>query len=586
MKIQFINTNKKDVKYFLSRSKDNEKWLGYNEEGMQGVARVNQLAYDLIDLYNQSSKHNAIITSKVNYITGEGLKSENPDEQTKKFLLRANRNETANELFEKIALDYELQGGFYVQLVFSKLGGVLVDSYHMPFQKMQPSEDGNKFKYTPDPKKPREYEVFDRYVEGQNTGTKVLFISKYRAGSDVLPLPDYFASLKYIQIDAEIANFNLSNIRSGFSAGTMIVFADGEPDPEEEDAIINQLQNSTSGTDAAGGVFVYFKKIGSETPEIIPLNGNDLVERFANLNEQCKDEIMIGHKVVSPMLFGVRTEGQLGGRNEMIEAFELFNNSYIKPAQQIFTSTFNFLNRLSGGQSTISVRTPLPIGLDLIQLFQEGILTDLPYIQKELGLPVKKVETNLREYDGKFRDTDWHEFVNFGEAAEGYEILKEMDVFFNSQNVPVSFDSVDDDILKAIATNPAIDVASLINALDLDAKDASERIGRLIEDKLINPEKGLQITPEGELTIDKAPKSQFFVKYQYSGPKDSRNRAFCARLLQLNRVYTREEINQLSGILGYNVWMRRGGWYHNPKLDVNTPYCRHTWKQVIVKRRI
>ena len=586
MKIQFINTKGKEVKYFLNRSKDKEVWLSYNEEGNKGLRKnYNELAVDLIELYNQSSKHNAIITSKVNYITGEGLKPNEREPITMKFLTRPNEFETANELMEKIALDYELQGGYYLQLVFSKMGNKLINVYHLPYHKMQPNENGSKFKYIKDLSKPKKFEEFDRYVDGKNNGTKVLFITKYRAGSDVLPLPDYFASLKYIQIDAEIANFNLNNIRSGFSAGTMIVFADGEPTPEEEEAISQQLQANTSGTDAAGGVFLYFKKIGSETPKIIPLNGNDLVERFANLNEQCKDEIMIGHKVVSPMLFGVRTEGQLGGRNEMIEAFELFNNSYIKPVQKIIKSTFNFLNRLYGGTSIIDIETPLPIGMDLVQLYREGIITDVSYIQNELNLPVS-TQTQMAAHDGRYRDADWQEFVNFGEDAERFEFVKEMDIFFSSDNIPVSFDSLDDEILQAIAENPAIDVASLINALDVDAKDASERIGRMIEDKLINPDKGLQITPEGQLTIDKSPKSQFFVKYKYSGPRDSRNRAFCAKLMSLNRVYSRDEINQLSGILGYNVWMRRGGWYHNPKIDINTPYCRHTWKQVIAKRKI
>ena len=49
-------------------------------------------------------------------------------------------------------------------------------------------------------------------------------------------------------------------------------------------------------------------------------------------------------------------------------------------------------------------------------------------------------------------------------------------------------------------------------------------------------------------------------------------------------IYSREDINAMSSQLGYDVWKRRGGWYHNPTLDVNTPQCRHVWKQELLRR--
>ena len=61
-------------------------------------------------------------------------------------------------------------------------------------------------------------------------------------------------------------------------------------------------------------------------------------------------------------------------------------------------------------------------------------------------------------------------------------------------------------------------------------------------------------------------------------------RDFCRRLIELDRVYSRAEIQQISQRLGYSVWQRRGGFYHNPRTGVTTPYCRHRWvEQVVIK---
>jgi hypothetical protein len=50
------------------------------------------------------------------------------------------------------------------------------------------------------------------------------------------------------------------------------------------------------------------------------------------------------------------------------------------------------------------------------------------------------------------------------------------------------------------------------------------------------------------------------------------------------KVYTRAEIDSISTMMNYNVWTRRGGWWKTPS-GVNSPSCRHTWEQVIVKQK-
>ena len=60
------------------------------------------------------------------------------------------------------------------------------------------------------------------------------------------------------------------------------------------------------------------------------------------------------------------------------------------------------------------------------------------------------------------------------------------------------------------------------------------------------------------------------------------SRPFCKKMVSLDRLYSRQDIDFISSKLGYDVWSMRGGFYHNPKYDVTTKFCRHIWKQNIV----
>ena len=69
------------------------------------------------------------------------------------------------------------------------------------------------------------------------------------------------------------------------------------------------------------------------------------------------------------------------------------------------------------------------------------------------------------------------------------------------------------------------------------------------------------------------------VRYRYTGPQDSRNRDFCARLMRLNKVFRKEDINNLS-IVGaneefgiYDIFRYKGSYN-----------CRHYWEEVFYKR--
>jgi hypothetical protein len=64
--------------------------------------------------------------------------------------------------------------------------------------------------------------------------------------------------------------------------------------------------------------------------------------------------------------------------------------------------------------------------------------------------------------------------------------------------------------------------------------------------------------------------------------KGGSSRPFCKTLIEMDKVYTRNEIDNISSAVKRDVWSYRGGWYHNPNTDINTPSCRHFWKQNVI----
>ena len=101
--------------------------------------------------------------------------------------------------------------------------------------------------------------------------------------------------------------------------------------------------------------------------------------------------------------------------------------------------------------------------------------------------------------------------------------------------------------------------------------------------------KGGEVNSLGNDVIDniEIPASRFQVRYSYRTRPNvpdpiTQSRAFCVKLLELNRSYSREDIDNISNRVDRDVWKYRGGWYTNPETGATTPFCRHEWIQQLV----
>jgi len=541
----------------------------------------------LVELFNKSPKHNAIVSAKASYVAGIGTEvyGQNTTDIAKAEakLKNINAYETYEELKAKIAYDAELFNGFCVEVIWNKAKTAPSEYYHIPFKDVRKGLEG-EYVYCADWTDTKAEKIhYQPYNPITRESKQLYYCQFYRPGEGTYPLPDYVGALKYIEVDTEISNYYLNSIKNGFTAQTHIQLFKGIPTPEEARATARRFKENYQGTDNAGGLIIQYNDPTEKESVISNLQPSDFDKQFDLLNKTVQQEIFVAHKVNSPMLFGVRVEGQLGGRTELIEAYEMFHHAYIEPRQQKIDDVFSYLLEPIAQVRLETINKP-PIGLDYQALFTAGII-DRNEARKELGFdeieeeetPVALSKQNPFGWDD---ERDLIVFNKYGEKAEEFEEAK-----FEFA------DAVESAILNVLKENKGLQVGDIVNITKLDAKVVADAIAKLAKAELVKSyEDGLETTPKGLEEI-KNLQTELVVRYQYGlapgisgGLLIDTSRKFCTDVVNSGRVYSREDINMMSAELEYDVWKRRGQWYTNPSTGITTPQCRHIWVQKLLRR--
>ena len=155
--------------------------------------------------------------------------------------------------------------------------------------------------------------------------------------------PDYVAATDYIQLDLEIAQFHLSNISNGMFPSMAINFANGVPTEEERRTIERQINQKFTSSGNAGKILITFNDGKESAPEIVPIDSNGASEKYQFLSTEVVNKVLSGHRVTSPLLFGIRAEGGGLGSNadELRDSYSLFNNTVIIPFQNVLLKGLN-----------------------------------------------------------------------------------------------------------------------------------------------------------------------------------------------------------------------------------------------------
>jgi len=365
------DTNKKI--HFKKVERFSTPWADFKERKHGDYVKSgddNRFPNYLIDLYNKSSIHAACVNAISEAIIGGGLTA-NEDF----YLDKANKYETWNELYEKVALDFYLHGGFAIEVIWSMDRSRIAEYYHIDFSNIRPAEKDHRGKihgyyicdnwkaYTKiDDDDVTYLPTLDEHNKEEQPSQ--IYVSKnYRPGQQYFPLPVYNGALKVVELDTAIDNFHVNNINNGLAPSLAITtFMNGSDDDVQ--AVEAMLKANYGGTDNAGSLVYMDVDSPENAPKIEPIPQNGADGYYQSINDLSMQKILTAHRITSPMMLGIKESGQLGGRDEVIDAFLLFQNTVIAPYQQ---------DLLKCLESLISYNYPdVVLGVETKKLFDDG----------------------------------------------------------------------------------------------------------------------------------------------------------------------------------------------------------------------
>ena len=333
------------------------KGKGYIEFGAD-----NNYPKYLLDLFNESPKHGAIVKSKATYIYGKGFDNAGMANTT---------GETWNEILKKCIKDDELYRGYYLQVIWNRAKQIS-DVFHIDFQKVRINKDKSVFYVKNDwndlREKAREYPAFNL---SNPVGSQIYYYKEYNSFSDVYPIPSYYQGLNYIESDIQVSRHILGNAKQGFVGSTLINLNNGDPIGEEHKGEVErQLLKKFTG-EAGKRVVIMFNKSRENSAEIQNLGNTMLTkEDFTNINNLIQQEIFASHQITSSELFGIAVSGSLGSRTAMRDSFEIFNKTYVSERQQELEGVFTKLRNYKGEQGDFKIVPVEPLNFE----FSESII--------------------------------------------------------------------------------------------------------------------------------------------------------------------------------------------------------------------
>jgi DNA-binding MarR family transcriptional regulator len=620
MALKVLNFGAHKVPTFKeARGKD---WILYGDDGEY----KNRYPEYLLNLYRRSAKNHAIINSKKDYVVGQGwaVKSEGLDTmrlaRLQQFMNEPNQYESLNDILEKVALDYELYNGFALEIVYNQLNDKIAAIYHADFARYRSNEDGTCYYYSEDWSKHQPViEKIDAFNWKEPSGKQLLYVKGYSPDCKYYPLPTYLGSTAYVELDVEIANFHLNSVKNNFVGGTIVSFYNGEPTQEEQEEIERQIKSKFTGTDNANSIVLNFADSKDRGVEIQQLNGNDFDKRFDILNKTVQREIYAGHQVTDPALFGIKEDGIFTSRNQLVDSFELFQNTYVNGRQQFIERVFNELAALQGLSNCLYIKDTEPISIQFSESTVVGVMTQ-EEIREKIGLPKleqplqaskcsKEEDQILIDYFSSCGSTDYEPVgegkpLNF-ESETGADLHEEL----NRKYWFAEVDPIDTAILSILEENPSTPFTAIAKQLELSIERVIAGLQRLneanaiklaVEEVLDSSQRVVEVTKEGKKLLEEIPpvEEEFVVRYVYSLRPEAKgtskekevagtdgflidtSRRFCRDMyaqVQAGKSWKLTEIQNLGVSQNRNVWMRGGGFWGK------SYHCRHYWEQKLMR---
>jgi hypothetical protein len=559
MSIRIVNLNTyttPEVKEFK-----NKEWVAYGDDN-------NYYQY-LIDMYNASPTNNAAVNGISQMIFGRGLdatdNSQKPNEYAQmKSLFK-------DSCVRKLAYDLKLMGQCAMQVIYNSNHTKIVEIAHFPIETLRvgkANEDGEIDSYFYmadwDDIKPNEQPERFSAFGTSNDAIEIYCVKPYRAGFYYYSPVDYQGGLQYAELESEIANYHLNNIQNGLSPSMMISFNNGVPDEETQEMIERKIRDKFSGTSNSGKFILAFNDGKENEASIEPVQLSDAHQQYQFLSEESQSKVMVSHRIISPMLLGIKDSTGLGNNaDELRTASILMDNTVIKPFQELLINAFDDILAFNEIVLNLYFKTLQP--LEFVDL--ENAMTK-EQVEEETG---QKLNTHLKS-------PCWDGYEQIGtKIKDGKEV---------PNCVPLEdMDKMKEDLYDALMN---IEDEDLSDYELIDERPANE-YDDLIH-KTLNFASAVSSSPN---KVSEQDTSILKVRYVYTAGRSTAgaSRDFCQKMMSSNKVYRKEDLDSsdpnyngnannvnegfgLDGADNYNVWLYKGG--------VN---CSHYWMRQTYLRK-
>ena len=566
--------------------KKNKDWVQYGEDN-------NYYQY-LIDRYNGSPTNNAIINGISDLIYGKGIDATDSSRKPQEYAMM--KSLINPDCMRKVVSDLKLMGQCAFQIIYSKASREVAQIEHMPIQtlrsgKMNSDGDVEAYYYSAQWDKMKMGDIPERISAFgmSNDAIEILVVRPYRAGYYYYSPVDYQGGIPYAELEEEVANFHINNIKNGLSPSMLINFNNGVPDEEERMLIEHKIKDKFGGTSNAGNFILAFNENSDLAANVEAVPISDAAQQYEFLSGESLQKLMIAHRVTSPMLLGIKDQSGLGNNAEEIEtASLLFDNTVIRPFQNLLIDALNKILAVNGIALNLYFKTLQPLefkdttddgsediqqkeasyngaqisgALDIIEKVSEGILTEDQAVTFLIQMLQFAPSVANALFTGKSSD-----------AITETE-MKSQKPHECSQELPQEYDELVDDLI-AMGEDENLEEWELVDEreVDYDQEEAFDTMIGLASTGTARPNASSE---QDGANIDL---ERFRVRYQYSPKKTSPNsREFCKKMVKANKIYRKEDIIAMgkkpvnagfgkNGADTYSIWLYKGG-----------ARCQHKW---------
>ena len=515
-----------------------DEWVSYGDD--------NNYYQHLIDLYNASPTNNAAINGISQMIFGRGLDATDSSKKLEEYAMM--KSLFTDDCVRKLSYDLKLMGQCAMQVVYDKPHKRIIEVAHFPIETLRTgkaNEEGvidsyyyfNDWSKIKPSDKPMRFSAFG----SSNDEIEILCVKPYRAGFYYYSPVDYQGGIQYAELEEEISNYHLNNIKNGLAPSMMLSFNNGIPDEETQQIIERKIQQKWGGTSNAGKFILSFSDNAESSATMETVQLSDAHNQYQFLSDESMRKIMVAHRIISPMLLGIKDSTGLGNNaDELKTASILFDNTVIRPFQELLLSAFDKVLAFNNASLNLYFKTLQP--LEFVDL--ENAVTK-EQVEEETGQKLSSDE----EIPQALQD-----FLDMGETDEDMQDWELTDSRY------VDYDTEEE--------------------LDAEIQKLNEGKGSLLS-KLWNFVSSGSAKPNRPSEQDKEIDGvKYKVRYRYDmGQLSTNTRRFCQVMTRANKLYRKEDIIAMEnkpvnagwgagGADNYSIWLYKGG-----------GSCHHRWRR-------